>query len=157
MTTESTASRVPEVRLVRSVDTTTHWLFLVMSSGVLMAALVLDVRGTEHVVLPLLDATLPGTCTFRIWFGSGCPGCGLTRCFVSLAHGDVAGAWSFNPAGILLFGIVLAQIPYRAAQIWRVRHGWNEWQLGYIAQWSVVVLVVLMSVQWILRTFVFAA
>lgn len=44
------------------------------------------------------------TCIVRILFNLPCPGCGMTRAWVHLAHGDVVGAFWLNPFGILLMG-----------------------------------------------------
>lgn len=42
-------------------------------------------------------------CAMRDVLGLPCPGCGLTRSFIHLAHGDPAGAAVMNPFGLLLF------------------------------------------------------
>jgi hypothetical protein len=56
----------------------------------------------DQVVLPGGDS-LGGMCWFRAVFHVDCPFCGMTRSFVALAHGDVAGGFRFHPAGPLLF------------------------------------------------------
>jgi hypothetical protein len=85
--------------------------------------------------------------------GLDCPGCGLTRCFISLAHGDAASAWNFNPAGVLLFGMLVAQIPYRLAQIWRVKNGRGEWRHRRLSVVLTVVFVSLLMIQWFWKLF----
>jgi len=40
-------------------------------------------------------------CAFREATGWPCPGCGLTRVAVRVAHGDMAGAFDANPLGAL--------------------------------------------------------
>lgn len=42
------------------------------------------------------------TCIFRNTIGIPCPGCGMTRSYIHLLHGDIAGAWEMHP----LFGLV---------------------------------------------------
>lgn len=49
----------------------------------------------------------PGFCPFRQMTGWPCPGCGLTRSFVMLAHGDAAQAFSFNAFGPVFFAVGL--------------------------------------------------
>lgn len=40
--------------------------------------------------------------------GLPCPGCGLTRAFISLAHGDVRSALGANPFALLLYPLFVA-------------------------------------------------
>jgi hypothetical protein len=69
-------------------------------------------RVGDQVVLPG-GASLPGLCWFRAVFQIDCPFCGMTRSFVALAHGDVAAALRFHPAGPLLFvAMVVALIAF---------------------------------------------
>jgi hypothetical protein len=103
------------------------------------------------VLLPILNAPLPELCTFRRLMGMGCPGCGLTRCFISLAHGDVRAAWSYNPAGLVLFALFVVQIPYRGLQLWRIRRGIAELRPLRLAQWALGLVAVMMFAQWIVR------
>jgi hypothetical protein len=94
-----------------------------MAAVVLALSFFLEAPGGELVVVPLLDQPLPGVCTFKRVAGIGCPGCGLTRCFISAAHGDLAAAWAYNPAGIFLFAATAFQLPFRWIQLRRVRRG----------------------------------
>ena len=87
------------------------WLFL--SVGVGMFAVLMSVHDNrENVALPLLG-NLPELCMLKAQTGLSCPGCGLTRCFISLAHGDLNAAWDYNPAGLIVFAVLAYQIPYR--------------------------------------------
>ena len=131
-------------------DSLLHIVLLSISSGVLVAAWILQANPTT-VTLPVLDQPLPELCLLRRLTGFSCPGCGLTRCFISLAHGDLAAAWSFNPAGIWLFGIVAAQVPLRGYQLWRISRGRGELVLIGIGQAVLVVFVVALLGQWLLR------
>lgn len=42
-------------------------------------------------------------CVFRAATGYPCPGCGMTRAFCALGHGEIFRAVSFNPFSPLLF------------------------------------------------------
>lgn len=42
-------------------------------------------------------------CAVHRMTGLPCPGCGLTRAFISLAHGDLVTALGSNPFSVLLF------------------------------------------------------
>jgi hypothetical protein len=50
----------------------------------------------------------PVLCPFRLLTGLPCPGCGLTRAWVYLAHGQYADSLAANPFGWLLVGVTLA-------------------------------------------------
>jgi hypothetical protein len=118
--------------------------------GVLLVAALLRVEEGASVVIPFVNRTLPELCYWRIMTGMECPGCGLTRCFIAAAHGDLAAAWSYNPIGVLLFAGVVFQIPYRAWQLWRISTGRDE--LGTIALPYVMLGVsVLLILQWFWR------
>ena len=84
--------------------------------------------------------------------GIDCPGCGLTRSFIRLVRGDVLGAWSFNPAGTLVFAVVVFQVPYRSWQIWRLAKGFppRPWYQGAHFLW---VVVIGLFAQWLMRMF----
>jgi hypothetical protein len=135
----------------RRPDTLYHVVLLTICSAVISLALVLSVRAQTQVVLPVLGSPLPELCMMRRYTGVGCPGCGMTRCFISLAHGDLRSAWSYNPAGLLLFVIMAFQIPFRAVQLWRIRRGLPELRFGWWAQWWLGTVAVAMLAQWIVR------
>jgi hypothetical protein len=132
-------------------DSLYHVILLVLCSGVLLLAAVLSVRGGSQVVLPVLGIPLPELCMMRRLTGMGCPGCGMTRSFIALAHGDVASAWSYNPAGLFWFAVMAFQIPFRSYQLWRIRHGLPEAELSRTAVATFVLLGVLLLGQWALR------
>jgi hypothetical protein len=71
-----------------------------------LAASIWLVPVRDRVALPG-GAELGGLCWFRAAFHLDCPFCGTTRSFVALAHGDVAAAFRFHPAGPLLFAAML--------------------------------------------------
>jgi hypothetical protein len=56
---------------------------------------------------------LPPTCMSKTMFGISCPGCGLTRSFVAIAHGNFESALELNPFGPVFFLLLLLQLPYR--------------------------------------------
>ncbi len=77
-------------------------------------ALLLEVHSDQRVAFSFLPRwPLPETCPSRSLLHVECPGCGLTRSFVHLAHGDWQAAWAIHPVGILLALAVVLQIPYR--------------------------------------------
>jgi hypothetical protein len=127
-----------------------HWTVWLAAIGVLAAAVILEVSDETTVTVPVLNYTLPELCYWRTMFGMDCPGCGLTRCFISAAHGDVAAAWHYNPMGLLLFAAVVVQIPFRPWQLWRLatrRGELRTLELPYV----MLGLSVLLIVQWFWR------
>jgi hypothetical protein len=70
-------------------------------------------------VVSLFGHPFPGMCVFRAAFGIPCPGCGMTRSFAFLAHGDLSHAFAVNKLGPVFFGWVVAQVPYRALRLWK--------------------------------------
>jgi hypothetical protein len=55
-------------------------------------------------------------CPFRTVTGFACPGCGSTRGLHRLVHGDVVGAFEFNPLMVVMLPFLLyALVRYTAA------------------------------------------
>jgi hypothetical protein len=125
-----------------------HWSMLIVATVVIMASFLLHVRNGEQVVVPILNAPLPGTCTFRAVTGLPCPGCGLTRSFISMGHGRLTDAWHYNPAGFFFFLVVVFQLPYRTYQLWRIRRGLQEYRFLRFDTWVLLALVAILLIQW---------
>jgi hypothetical protein len=69
--------------------------------------------------LPAADgrvAHLPDVCMFHALTGLPCPGCGLTRSFVCLAHGRLFDSLRYHPLGPALFAFISATIIYACAE-----------------------------------------
>lgn len=130
-------------------DTTANIVLLLLSLGVVAAACVLTSPNGNHVLVPGLGP-LPELCYSRRWLGIECPGCGLTRSFISIMHGQFARAWRFNPAGFLMFGLVAAQIPYRAWQLARLQRGIAPYDGVWLA-WSWLPVGAALLIQWLSR------
>ncbi len=111
----------------------------------------LGVRGEREVIVPIVDLPLPGLCTAQRIFGIDCPGCGLTRSFISLAHGDLARACHFNAVGVLFFLFVAAQIPYQLWQLWRIQHGRPAIVLGAWGVAPIVIIGGMLVIQWVIK------
>jgi hypothetical protein len=93
-----------------------HRFMLWVSVVVVVLSFLLECPSDQQVELH--GVPLPGTCMSQTLFGLRCPGCGLTRSLVFLAHGDLAGSLRLHRLGWLLAAAVLAQFPYRLAALW---------------------------------------
>jgi hypothetical protein len=91
-----------------------HVEMLVLAAIAAGGALALEVRDDERVGLRIWPYTsMPQSCASRSVFGVECPGCGLTRSFVRIAHADWRGAWEYHRLGWLMALATLLQFPYR--------------------------------------------
>jgi hypothetical protein len=138
-------------KVPRPSDVGLHWAMLTLCSMVIVASLVLRVDGSTQVMLPGTDIALPGLCWFRRLLNINCPGCGLTRSFISVAHGRLSDAWYYNPVGPMLFAVVVSQLPYHGVQLWRQRRGLRPWQLGKTATRIPIFLAGALFAQWLVR------
>jgi hypothetical protein len=85
---------------------------------------------------------IPLTCMFRIVTGIPCPGCGLTRSFVAISHGDIRAAWEFNAMGPILYLLCILQIPYRPVEYFGVGRNSRTWT-RYKQRFDLIVWMVL--------------
>ncbi|GAB3112557.1 hypothetical protein GCM10027055_15760 [Janibacter alkaliphilus] len=61
------------------------------------------------------------TCLLQMTTGLPCPGCGMTRSWVHLAHGDISGAFAYNAFGPLVMAATVAVVGYTAWALLRRR------------------------------------
>lgn len=94
-----------------------HFQWLVICGGIIIASAALELRPSGLSLPGLPSLVLPGMCVTRTVFHVNCPGCGMTRSFVAMAHGELELAFRLHRLGPLLFVLVLAQIPLRAYTI----------------------------------------
>jgi hypothetical protein len=101
------------------------------------------------LALPARGLVFPGgrelpLCQFKRVTHLPCPGCGLTRSFIGMAHLDLPRAARFHPLGLVLFPLVLflaALLPAPAAARERVA-AWAERNRGLVtwALWGLMVV-----------------
>lgn len=92
-------------------------LGLAAMMAALLAASAWLVLVGDRVALPG-GGELAGLCWFRGVVGLDCPFCGMTRSFVALAHGELAAALRFHPAGPLVFAaMAVAVVAFVAALV----------------------------------------
>lgn len=127
-----------------------HGLIAAISIGVLVLAATMRSEGPSDVFLPGMKVALPDICLTKSVLGVPCPGCGMTRSFISIAHGQWRRAWDFNPASFLMFVFIAGQLPWRLWQIRRILH--HQVELDPIIFFiPMVVMVVLLFTQWVVK------
>jgi hypothetical protein len=92
-----------------------------ITSRRLTAALIWLSIATGSVYLFIFEPGRTGffpACPFRMLTGFTCPGCGSTRGLHRLVHGDVIGAFEFNPLMLVLLPFLLyALVRYTSAAV----------------------------------------
>jgi len=79
-----------------------HFMVFGICFSILLIALVLGRIDWLFQKIITENSGLPGLCIFRSTTGLPCPGCGLTRAFVSAAHGNLALSLHFHRLGWLI-------------------------------------------------------
>lgn len=96
---------------------------------------------------------LPELCTLKATTGVPCPGCGLSRSWVSALHGDVAGSLGHHPLGWLVLLYALAQGARHGAWLAAPRRRRAVERLGGRLDRGVLLLGALLLGAWIPRLF----
>ena len=124
-----------------------HWTMLLISCGVMALAFVLEVRPDQRVALPSASQyPMPETCMSRQLFGLHCPGCGLTRSLIYLAHGDWQTSLAMHRLGWVMAVAILLQFPYRISCL---RHGSSSPLGKRIPQWFGYALISALIANWL--------
>lgn len=89
-----------------------HTLWLAVAMVALSAALQV-LPGGRVAFIGWESSPLPHSCLSRRLWNVSCPGCGLTRSFIWLAHGQWRESLAVHHVGWLLALLVVVQIPYR--------------------------------------------
>ena len=96
-----------------------------------------------YIVLELaLGGDVP--CYFKATLGIPCPGCGLTRAYISLFKGDLSSAFFYHPlffTAPLVAAVVIFRDITGSNRLYR--SGWFWWGLValFVAQWAVRMLL----------------
>jgi len=92
-----------------------HWKILLICSAMLLLAVALRLNARGDVLLPYTSGPpLPAACLTRQLLHMDCPGCGMTRSFIAMAHGQASLALAYHRLGPALFLYVLLQVPLQA-------------------------------------------
>jgi hypothetical protein len=88
-----------------------------LATGAVAAGLLALARVFPFEAVPLFR------CPLRTLAHVPCPSCGMTRAFVRLAHGDLAGALHVSPLGTVLACAAAALVVYAALRATVLRRG----------------------------------
>jgi hypothetical protein len=95
-------------------------------------------------------AGLPSLCGFHNLTGLPCPGCGITRAVVCLAHGRILEAVVYHPLSPLVFAALVFVTVSRLVEM--ARPGWGMRPLPpRLLAAGAWVLLVLLGAVWVLR------
>ncbi len=111
---------LPPLARARRRERQSDLVMIIVCAAIVVASIVLT---PSDSVVTLFGWELPGLCVFKNLTGMDCPGCGLTRSFTFMGHGDLRRAFDLHWLGPFLYALVAAQIPYRAWRIWMNRPG----------------------------------
>lgn len=104
-----------------------------------------DPGAGEHVSVGPLE--LPPMCLSEALFHVPCPGCGLTRSFILIAHGHPAEAARYHRLGLPLYLFFLGQAAMRLALLCRVRRP-AMGRLLAAHHYAAAVLIALVVLNW---------
>lgn len=107
----------PEADL--ACDARTNWTYLLILLAFLILPFVVRFEPKVSASPTLFGFNLPSMCPCREIFGVNCPGCGLTRSFVLLAHGHIGESLRYHRLGIVLYGVFGWQAIFRICCIAR--------------------------------------
>jgi len=103
------------------------WFPLGVLIGVYALSFALPIPGGDGRILGL-----PTVCPFNHMTGLPCPGCGLTRAFVSMAHGHLVDAVRWHALSPIMFALGLGLVFEYGARVFagksllRINSLWNS-------------------------------
>ena len=127
--------------------------WVIVPLAILLCAAVLSIGEDRKVLVPWFNVALPETCSLYARFGVDCPGCGLTRSFIEIAHANPMAALHLQPLSWILFAYVAAQIPLA---IYHVKGIPSETlnRLTRVNEWGLVSLAIALLLLWFVKLLV---
>ncbi len=120
-----------------------HRTMLVVACVVVVLSCLFNVRGDQRIeIRGLPGIPLPDTCWSRSVFGLKCPGCGLTRSIVYLAHGDWRASWEMHRVGFVMALVILAQFPYCIVGLWCKKDYPLGRRFAAVVAWTLIALLI---------------
>lgn len=132
-----------------------HTFIMSLCVAVLLFSFSLSIRSDTGVSLFALKGhDVHGFCFFEQVLGIPCPSCGLTRAFISISHLQFKEALHYNAACVLIYLIVVFQIPFRVLATANSRYlsAFERFKAFRTAYFSLTVVVLFAG--WLYRLFV---
>lgn len=127
-----------------------QWYQLLFASFIIVMSCILSpCKSESDDRVTFFGFKTPVLCAHRLIFHRPCAGCGLTRSFVSFAHGDIEAAYSYHRLGIPLFILVLIQIPIRLYLLRTGSKGYTSRVKKMIAYPAILVVIALI-INWVI-------
>lgn len=125
-----------------------HFMVFGICFSILLIALVLGRIDWFFQRIITENTGLPGLCIFRNTTGLPCPGCGLTRAFVSAAHGNVALSLYFHRLGWLVILYTILQLLRHV--VWLAVTGRRLFieRLGFWLDRALIPIAILLIINW---------
>ena len=138
----------PEANL--ACDARSNWTYLLILLAFLILPFAVRFEPKVSASPTLFGFNLPSMCLSREIFGVNCPGCGLTRSFVLLAHGHIGESLRYHRLGIVLYGVFGCQALFRICCIAR-RSRPIPHSLLTLQRVVPAVVIVLLIVNWVVN------
>ncbi len=96
--------------------------------------------GAVYFVDPRVAGNYP-PCPFLYLTGCYCPGCGSLRAVHRLLHGDLPGAFGYNPLTVVVLPFLAVAVGDRVARFW-VKAWLPTWVMPPQIAWGVLVAII---------------
>ena len=100
-----------------------HYLIAIICISIITLSFCLSIQKDDSVSMAGFDGNrYKDLCLFKHITGIPCPSCGLTRGFVAISKLEFGNALHYNIACLMIYLIVLLQIPYRLMIIMKSKY-----------------------------------
>jgi len=126
---------------------------IAVAGFLVVAPLFFTFHGGQDDAVEFFSVRMPSTCMTERLFHFQCPGCGLMRSFILIAHGHVIESLAFHRLAIVLYAFFLCQVFASALRLTGRRPRLGE-ALARIRDAAAPVLIALLLVNWAIGIFI---
>ena len=120
---------------------------------IILLSLILKPGNSQDDRATIFGFKTPILCLHRLIYNQPCAGCGLTRSFVCIGHGDFEKAYSYHKLGIPLYILVILQIPIRIYLLKTGIYGYTKFMKRLI--WVPAILAgIMLIIHWLIFTYI---